>query len=265
MTDLSGKTILITGASRGIGAATALLCHERGAKLVLHASQASEQTQDLTQTLGGDRFVFEDLQKAGAGQRLFQKALSVSDGVIDGVVNNAGIYLPTWLDQKDTAATIEDDWESNWAKTMAVNVQAPADICREAVVHFRQRAKKEQWSKPDQGGSVINIASRAAHRGDGPDHAAYAASKGAVLAMTKSWARGLSGENIYFYAIAPGWVETRMAPQDIEARKKAVDEIPLGRVAQPEEVAELIGFLLGGKASSSVGSTFDINGASYVR
>jgi NAD(P)-dependent dehydrogenase (short-subunit alcohol dehydrogenase family) len=136
-----------------------------------------------------------------------------------------------------------------------VNIQAPADICRAAITHFKETG----------GGDIINIASRAGHRGDGVDHAAYAASKGAILAMTKTWARALSGENIHLYAIAPGWVETRMAPQDIENRKKAVADIPLGRVAQPDEIANMAAFLLSGACPSAVGATFDINGASYVR
>jgi len=118
---------------------------------------------------------------------------------------------------------------------------------------------------PHASQAIINIASRAGHRGDGVDHAAYAASKGAVLSMTKTWARGVSGEGIELYAIAPGWVETRMAPQDIENRKKAVADIPLGRVAQAEEIAHMAAFLLTGACQSAVGSTFDINGASYVR
>ncbi|MCK5745032.1 MAG: SDR family oxidoreductase, partial [Oricola sp.] len=101
------------------------------------------------------------------------------------------------------------------------------------------------------------MASRAGHRGDGPDHAAYAASKGAVLAMTKTYARTLSGENMLFYAIAPGWVETRMAPQDIENRKLAVRDIPLGRVASPEEVAAMIVFCASGACPSATGATFD--------
>jgi NAD(P)-dependent dehydrogenase (short-subunit alcohol dehydrogenase family) len=170
-------------------------------------------------------------------------------GRLDAVVNNAGIYLSTPL-AADGAA-----WAEGWAKTMAINVQAPADICRAAIAHFRQHG----------GGIVVNVASRAGHRGDAPDGGAYAASKGAILAMTKTWARALAGENILFYAIAPGWVETRMAPQDIEARKKAVHEIPLGRVAAPEEVAAMIAFLASGACPSATGATFDINGASYVR
>jgi NAD(P)-dependent dehydrogenase (short-subunit alcohol dehydrogenase family) len=97
------------------------------------------------------------------------------------------------------------------------------------------------------------------------DFAAYAASKGALLALTKTYARALAAEGILFFAIAPGWVETRMAPEDIEARKKAVAEIPLGRVAAPEEIGALVAFLLTDACPSATGATFDVNGASYVR
>lgn len=240
---LFNKVILITGASRGIGQACRMVCESKGAKVIPHASGPSANTDDS--------FLYEDLSAAGAGTRLFEAALSVH-GHIDGVINNAGIYLPSPL--------TGDDWDTGWAKTMAVNVQAPADICKAAVAHFRARGEDIGSAK-----RVINIASRAGHRGDGVDHAAYAASKAAVLAMTKTWARGLSGEGIEFYAIAPGWVETRMAPQDIENRKRAVADIPLGRVAAPEEVAHMAAFLMTGACQSAVGATFDINGASYVR
>lgn len=246
MADLSGKHILITGASRGIGAAMARLFAEAGAEVLPHATGMSDAAAGIASDLGTE-FLFQDLSEASAGGRLFAAALERA-GAIDGVVNNAGVYLPS--------AIIGDDWEAGWAKTMAVNVQAPADICRAAITHFRARG---------EGGTVVNIASRAGHRGDGPDHAAYAASKGAVLAMTKTWARALAGEQIRFYAIAPGWVETRMAPEDIAKRAAAVADIPLGRVAQPEEVAALAAFLLSDACPSAVGATFDVNGASHVR
>jgi len=240
---LFNKVILITGASRGIGQACRIVCESKGGRVIPHASQASDKTDDS--------FLFEDLSKAGAGERLFENALKVY-GHIDAVINNAGVYLPSPLSG--------DGWSDGWATTMAVNVQAPADICRSAIAHYRDRKEGVGTSK-----RIINIASRAGHRGDGVDHAAYAASKGAVLSMTKTWARGVSGEGIELYAIAPGWVETRMAPQDIENRKKAVADIPLGRVAQAEEIAHMAAFLLTGACQSAVGSTFDINGASYVR
>ena len=238
MSEITNKNILVTGASRGIGAAIKTVCEGQGAKVIAHASRPSVNTDDS--------FLYEDLSLAGAGERLFKAALKTVER-IDAVVNNAGIYIPSTLSGAD--------WNEGWAKTMAVNVQAPADICRAAIAHYRDT----------NGGRIVNIASRAGHRGDGIDHAAYAASKGAILAMTKTWARALSGENIHLYGIAPGWVETRMAPQDIENRKKAVADIPLGRVAQPEEVANLVAFLLSDACPSAVGATFDVNGASYVR
>lgn len=247
---LEGKTILITGASRGIGAATAKLCVRHGARVLLHASAASDAIAAAAKEIGASEgdCLYQDLSTPGAGAKLVAAALAHAGG-LDGVVNNAGVYLPSALDGSDA------DWSDGWATTMAVNVQAPADICRASVAHFRKRG----------GGAIVNVASRAGHRGDGIDHAAYAASKGAVLAITKTWARALAGENILLYAIAPGWVETRMAPADIEARKKAVHDIPLGRVAQPKEIAAMIAFLLSGAAPSAAGATFDINGASYVR
>lgn len=247
MASLTGKSVLVTGASRGIGAAAAKLMHTQGAKVILHASGPGAAAEKAASEAGGV-ILYEDLAASGAGARLMAAAQAKA-GRIDAVVNNAGIYLPSPL----TGA--EAEWSEGWATTMAVNVQAPADVCRAAVAHFREKG----------GGIVVNIASRAGHRGDGPDYAAYAASKGAVLAMTKTWARALSGEDILFYAVAPGWVETRMAPQDIENRKLAVKDIPLGRVAAPEEVAEVIAFLASGACPSATGATFDINGASYVR
>ncbi|MEZ5891974.1 MAG: SDR family oxidoreductase [Parvularculaceae bacterium] len=247
MSGLKGKTVLVTGASRGIGAAAARACRDQGARVIPHASAKSAAAEAVGAALGAD-VLYEDLAGAGAGARLVAAAISAA-GRLDAVVNNAGVYLSTPLDAGD------EDWADGWAKTMAVNVQAPADICRAAIAHFRGTG----------GGIVVNVASRAGHRGDAPDGGAYAVSKGAVLALTKTYARAFAGENMLFYAIAPGWVETRMAPKDIAARAAAVKDIPLGRVADPEEVGAMIAFLASGACPSATGATFDINGASYVR
>lgn len=251
MTSLKGRTVLITGASRGIGAAAARLAHEAGASVVLHAGRKSDAAAEVAQSVGQNAadFLYEGLAKPKAGFALVARALEKT-GRLDAVVNNAGVYAPSPLSGPS------ETWDEGWSDALAVNLRAPADICRAAIAHYRQRG---------DGGIIVNIASRAGHRGDGPNHAAYAASKGALLAMTKTFARGLAGENILVYAVAPGWVETRMAPEDIEARKRAVTEIPLGRVAQPEEIAAMIVFLLSGACPSATGATFDVNGASYVR
>lgn len=255
MSGLDGKVVLITGASRGIGRASAQACREAGARVLAHASGPSAAASETAAMLGAaDDLLLEDLSAPHAGFRLVEAALART-GRLDGVVNNAGTY---------TAAPLAGDiaeWDAGWATAHGVNVQAPADICRAAIAHFRECAAGETA----KGGIIVNIASRAGHRGDGVENASYAASKGAVLAMTKTWARGLAAEDILLYAIAPGWVETRMAPQDIAARAAAVKDIPLGRVAHPEEVAAMVAFLLSGAAPSATGATFDINGASYVR
>jgi NAD(P)-dependent dehydrogenase (short-subunit alcohol dehydrogenase family) len=250
MKPLAEKTILITGASRGIGAAAALACARAGARVIAHASAPGEAAEKLAAAAGIAEadMLYEDLSQPHAGSRLAERAIART-GRLHGLVNNAGVYRETAL-AGDIAA-----WDAGWDEQLAVNLRAPAELCRAGVAHFRGVG----------GGAVVNVASRAGHRGDSMDFAGYAATKGALLALTKTYARALAGENILFYAIAPGWVETRMAPQDIEARKSALADIPLGRVADPEEVAALIAFLLSGACPSATGATFDVNGASYVR
>lgn len=248
---LENKRVIVTGASRGIGAAIARACASEGAEVFAHASRPSIELAQLSEAFPAGRVahLIEDLRAAGAGARLFDAALGKA-GRIDAVINNAGVYLPSPI------ASETELWDAGWNDTLAINLRAPADICRAAIAHFRSVG----------GGRVVNIASRAGHRGDGLDYAAYAASKGALLALTKTYARALAGEKIYFYAISPGWVETRMAPEDIAARARAVAEIPLGRVAAPEEVGRLAAFVASEDCpASSTGATFDINGASYVR
>lgn len=247
---LAGKTVLVTGASRGIGAEIARAVLDANGTPIVCASAPGGAVSAIAAGVGAepDHAILEDLSKPGAGFRLFDRALAVAPR-IDAVVNNAAVY------EESPLGASREDWRRVWARTAAVNIDAPADISHAAIAHFRKQG----------GGTVVNIASRAGHRGDSIDGAAYAASKGAMLAMTKTFARALAGENIFFYAIAPGWVETRMAPKDVAARAKAVSEIPLGRVADPKEIAAMTIFILSGACPSATGATFDVNGASYVR
>ena len=169
------------------------------------------------------------------------------------LVNNAGIY-------EGVADHAEDDeWHAQWQRTMTVNLQAAADLCRLAVTHFRGREGDV--------GRVINISSRAAFRGDSPQHWHYAASKAGMIGMTRSIACGYAVQGILAFAVAPGFTVSEMTDEYLQGRGGAqiVADIPLGRVATTDEVAEVIRWLATEAPASATGSVIDVNGASYVR
>ncbi|MEX2126183.1 MAG: SDR family oxidoreductase [Woeseia sp.] len=251
MLTLTDQTILITGASRGIGAATARIALEAGATVIGSYNRGPGELEQLAVEYASGRIhaIQADLTQAGAGAALWQNALR-RVGKIDGLVNNAGISPATKLGGDD------DDWQRDWAQVLAVNTQAVADLCREAILYFQPRG----------GGRIVTVASRAAFRGDTVDYLHYAASKGAVVSLMRSIARGYAADRILAFLIAPGWVSTDMASIIYEpGNEGALAEIPLGVAAPPEEVGNMIVFLLSGKVDHSTGATFDINGASYVR
>ena len=232
--------ILITGASRGIGAAAYSLLRKHGHRVVGHS------------TRGSDELVAGDLTHSAAPRNIWDPALDELGGEIDVLVNNAGIYESV----ADNAP--DDEWHAAWARTMTINLQAAADLCRLAVSHFLDRGG---------GGRIINIASRAAFRGDSLKHWHYAASKGAMVSMTKTIARGYAGEGILCFGVAPGFTVSEMTAEYLQGRggAKIVADIPLGRVASTDEVAEVIRWLATEAPASATGSMIDVNGASYVR
>jgi 3-oxoacyl-[acyl-carrier protein] reductase len=232
--------ILITGASRGIGAAAYALLKKHGHRVVGHSSK------------GSDELVAGDLTDPTVPRKIWETALAELDGQIDVLVNNAGIYEGV----ADNAA--DDEWHRAWNRTMSINLQAAADLSKFAVSHFL-----------DSGipGRIVNIASRAAFRGDSPQHWHYAASKGAMVAMTRTIARGYASEGILCFGIAPGFTVSEMTAEYLQGRGGAqiVADIPLGRVASTDEVAEVIRWLATEAPASATGSVIDVNGASYVR
>jgi NAD(P)-dependent dehydrogenase (short-subunit alcohol dehydrogenase family) len=141
---------------------------------------------------------------------------------------------------------------------MDINLTASAQFCRHAVLH---------WREQQRGGRIVNIASRAAHRGDSPDHWHYAASKGGMVAMTKTIARAYAAQAIYAFAICPGFTMTGMAADYLSSRggEKLLADIPLGRVADPQEIAAMAAFCAFDAPPSMTGAVLDANGASYVR
>jgi len=232
--------ILVTGASRGIGAAAFELLKARSHAVVGHS------------TRGGGGLVAGDLADPAAPRLIWEAALDRLDGRIDVLVNNAGIYEAVSADSSD------GEWQAAWARTMRINLHGSADLCRLAVGHFRAHG---------QGGRIVNVASRAASRGDSPDHWHYAASKGAMVAMTKSIARAYAGEGILAFAVSPGFTVSEMTADYLAGRggEKILAEIPLGRVASTDEIAETIRWLATEAPASATGANIDVNGASYVR
>jgi len=232
--------VLVTGSTRGIGAAIAEALKGRGVRFVGHGRA------DAPEVIGAD------LQQAGAADGLWDAALARLDGRIDVLVNNAGVFEPVAVDAD------AETWRAAWDRTMDINLQASADLCRRAILHWRDRKS---------GGRIVNVASRAAYRGDSPAHWHYAASKAGQVAMTKSIARGFAGEGILAFAVCPGFTMTGMADDYLASRggDKLLADIPLGRVATPDEVANTVAYLALEAPPSMTGAVLDINGASYVR
>jgi NAD(P)-dependent dehydrogenase (short-subunit alcohol dehydrogenase family) len=232
--------IFATGTSRGIGKAIVERFAGEDVRIIGHRSSDGDETS-----------LAADLNDTSAPRRIWEQALTLLDGRIDVLINNAGIFEAAAIDSTDAS------WTEAWNRTMQINLTASAELCRLAVLHFRRHG----------GGRIVNVASRAAHRGDSPAHWHYAASKAGMVAMTKTIARGYAAENIYAFAICPGFTMTGMAEDYLASRggDKLLADIPLGRVADPEEVAATVKFLALDAPPSMTGAVIDINGASYVR
>lgn len=232
--------ILLTGASRGIGAAAIAALEAQGARVVGHAATAR------------DGFIGGDLADPAAARSLWSAALGQLDGRIDVLVNNAGVFEDNPIEGSDEA------WDAQWARGLQINLKAAADLSRAAIRH---------WLGEGRGGRIVNVASRAGHRGDSPAHWHYAAAKAGMIAMTKTIARGYAGQGILAYAVAPGFTMTGMAEDYLASRggDRLLADIPLGRVADADEVGNVVAYLALAAPPSMTGATLDINGASYVR
>lgn len=230
--------ILLTGASRGIGAATFTALTNAGHRVVGQS------------TAGNDGLIAADFADADGPRQAWEAAIEQL-GTIEVLINNAGIFEGVDIDASD------EEWHSAWARTLTVNLQASADLCRLALQHFRKNG----------GGRIVNVASRAAFRGDSPNHWHYAASKAGMVAMTRTIARGYAAENILAFAVAPGFTVSEMTEEYLTGRggAKILADIPLGRVATTVEVAETIRWLATEAPASATGTIIDVNGASYVR
>jgi len=248
--NLKNKHILVTGGSRGIGHAIASYLVASGARVAIQYNRNTNRANKVKKELGPRAQLFRaDFAKPMEVSGFFYNVLKEMKH-IDVVINNAGVAIKSNPDGNDM------EWLDDWLKTMDVNLNATALICKKAVQHFQDR----------KGGIIINMASRAAFRGDTKEYMAYAASKAGIVALTRSLARAYGKSNIKAFIVAPGFVRTEMAQDffDEYGENYGTDDISLPTLTEPGDVAPLVAFLASGLADHATGGTFDINAGSYL-
>ena len=249
---LDGKVCLVTGGSRGIGAAIAAFFAKQGAKVIVHYGKDRAAADRVCAGLAGNGHIVlgTDLLHPGNVHSFVAEAFAAA-GRIDVLVNNAGIYGEHPILKVDSA-----EWLESWQQILTVNLISPAALC-----HAVAKPMAKQG-----GGRIINIGSRGAFRGEaeGP---AYGASKAGLHAMSQSLAVALAPANIQVFAIAPCFTETDMVTDYLagEAGAAIKSQSPLNRVARPDEIAETACFLAATEAEFLTGGIIDVNGASYLR
>lgn len=247
---LKNQLILVTGASRGIGRAIAKQLSESGAKVIIHYNRNEKEAELLFSELKNEAFLescdlSDPMKVIGFIPNLFEKY-----GPISALVNNAGIAKSA----SDTLATPE--WVQIWNETLAVNTTALAILCKEFV----------DQARIVNNGRIINISSRAAFRGDTTDYIAYAASKGAIVSITRTIARQYGKQGIKAFLVAPGFTRTDMAEEILSEYGEgfALNDIALDQLTEPKDIAPMVTLLCSGLADHATGATIDINAGSYV-
>ena len=257
MTRLAGKTVVVTGASKGIGAAIARAMVDAGARLIAHygGDRAGAEVATEGAAAGQVTLIQGDFHDMDAVDAFWDAARATAGGQVDVLVNNAGI-----MRQHGGITDPIEDWDAVWSETMTVNVHAPARLLRHAV---------RDWLDAGCGGAVIGVGSWAATRGTSNARAiAYAASKAAITAATRTVARAHAADGILAYVIAPGVVNTQMSVDSsaaIGGPEVVTAGLPMGEWVPPEDIAATCVFLAEGRARHLTGATIDLNGAAYIR
>ncbi|HYB47122.1 MAG TPA: SDR family oxidoreductase [Streptosporangiaceae bacterium] len=245
------RAVLVTGASRGIGRAVAQAFAAHGDRVAVHHRDSDRLAQDVLAGLPGrgHTIVRADLADAEAVRVMVEAAVADLGG-LDVLVNNAGIYL--WHPITEVSY---ERWQEAWRETLAVNLTGAANVTWCAVQHMKKA-----------GGRIVNVTSRGAFRGE-PRHPAYGASKAGLNAFGQSMARALAPFGIAVATVAPGYVETEMAADDLNSARggEIRAQSPFNRVATPEEIAAAVVYLASDQAEWASGAILDLNGASYLR
>lgn len=247
------KTALVTGGSGGIGRAIAVELAQSGFRLALHYNTNRRAAEDVLAALAGvgHALISADLSSADGASTLATAALTQLEGRVDVLIHNAGIYLETPLREMQSLS----DWRQSMHRQMHLNFFAGAELA-----YLLAPAMAEAgW------GRIIQIASRSGVRGEAR-FSSYAASKAAQISFTQSLAVELAPCGVGCFAIAPGWVDTEMSADALAREGEQIRAgIPMGRVASPEDIAQLVGYLVTPAADYLTGNTIDVNGASYLR
>ncbi len=248
---LDGKVALITGGSRGIGAAIVRLFVAAGAKVVFNYQRAAEAAEKLVRECGPDHCyaVQANLTSADSAKPLIEAAIA-HFGALDILVANHGVWPPEDI-------PIDQMTEAQWRSTLSINLDSVFGLLKYATAHMKQQGR---------GGHIVLISSTSGQRGEA-FHVDYAASKGALISMTKGLGTELARHRIYVNCVAPGWVDTDMTAStlvDPKADALIYQQIPLGRVGKPEEIAAPVLFLCTPMAAFITGEVFNVNGGAVL-
>ena len=254
---LSGKVALITGGSRGIGAATVKMFHASGAQVVFNYQKAREAAEEIVAACGPKKCaaVQAELSSPRDGEKLVQTAVE-KFGRLDCLVANHGIWPPH-------DAPVDQMADEQWQRTIAINLDSVFGLIKASVAQMKRQGRN---GKTGVAGKIVIVSSTAGQRGEA-FHCDYAATKGAVISMVKGLSTELARDGIYVNCVAPGWVETDMsapALHDPKTRDRVFAAIPLGRVGKPEELAAPILFLCTEYAGFMTGSIVSVNGGAVL-
>jgi 3-oxoacyl-[acyl-carrier protein] reductase len=246
------RAVVVTGGSRGIGAAIAYAFADAGDRVAVHYGSNADAAAAVRASLPGEGHVIvqADMADPDAVQAMLDSAAGQLDG-LDVLVNNAGVYLP-----HPVVDSSYEEWQAAWRTTLDINLVGAANASWCAVRHMTARG----------GGRIVNVGSRGAYRGE-PQHPAYGASKAGLHALAQSLARALAPYGIAVASVAPGYVETDMTTEELAtpAGQAIRAQSPFNRVARPEEIAAAVLYLASPQAEWASGTVIDLNGASYLR